>query len=103
MKAKDKKRAIELITELCQRKKDIDKDYENINKLFGIIPESPFFQTSYLTFDFALRIIVEMVRDKNEWIDWYIYENKCGEKELEAGKKGKMKKIKTVKQLVDLI
>jgi hypothetical protein len=41
--------------------------------------------------------------DESEWISWYVYENGCGEKKMEAGYDGKLDEITTPRQLAELI
>lgn len=50
-----------------------------------------------------IRVVSELAGDRNNWIDWYIYENDFGKKKHEAGYDGNRKPIKTTRQLLDLI
>jgi len=46
--------------------------------------------------------MVDMV-DEFEWIEWYVFENDCGAKKMQAGHDGKLSKITTPRQLAKLI
>ena len=50
-----------------------------------------------------IKAIAELAGDKDQWIYWYIYENDFGRKEMEAGFDGKMKRIKSTRDLLNLI
>lgn len=52
----------------------------------------------WATFDTMLDMI-----DEFEWISWYVFENDCGAKKMQAGHDGKLSKITTPKQLAKLI
>ena len=41
--------------------------------------------------------------DHSGWISWYVFENDCGAKKMEAGYDGKLSKITTPRQLAKLI
>ena len=54
-------------------------------------PNGPLHEAVWRAFDGMLDRI-----DEEGWINWFIYDNKCGEKEMKA-KIGEHKKAKTVK------
>jgi hypothetical protein len=41
--------------------------------------------------------------DQHEWIEWYIFENECGDAELESGLDGDLSVIETTRDLAKLI
>ena len=41
--------------------------------------------------------------DEFDWIEWYLYENECGAKKMEAGHDDVFNEITTPKQLAKLI
>jgi hypothetical protein len=41
--------------------------------------------------------------DQHDWISWYLFDNDCGKRKMEAGHDGKLSKISTPKQLAQLI
>ena len=53
--------------------------------------------------DGYIKAIAELAGDKDQFIDWYIYENDFGRKKYEAGYDGKMKPIKNTRDLLNLI
>jgi 23S rRNA pseudoU1915 N3-methylase RlmH len=52
----------------------------------------------WLSFDLMMVHI-----DQQEWLEWYIYDNDCGSKKMEAGYDSKLSKITTPRQLAKLI
>ena len=50
-----------------------------------------------------IKLVSELAGDTGAWIDWYINENDFGRKKYEAGYDGKMKQIKSTRDLLDLI
>jgi hypothetical protein len=48
-------------------------------------------------------MISKLAGDTNSWVDWYIYENDFGRKKHEAGYDGKLKPIKSTRDLLNLI
>ena len=102
-KKQKKAQAIKLIKQLVDHRLITEEKYTILNKELGLIPESPFFNLVDDIFCFALDRVVDIIGDKGEWVDWFMWENDCGRNGLEAGEDGKMKKIKTVEQLVNLI
>lgn len=61
-------------------------------------PEGKLFTSIWSNFDTMLGII-----DPHDWISWYIFDNDCGDKEMEAGHDGVVNKITTPRQLANLI
>ena len=50
-----------------------------------------------------IKLVSELAGDTGAWIEWYIDENDFGRKKYEAGYDGKMKQIKSTRDLLDLI
>jgi len=61
-------------------------------------PEGKLFTSIWSTFDAMLEII-----DPNDWISWYIFDNDCGKKKMEAGHGDVLNEITTPRQLAKLI
>jgi hypothetical protein len=57
-----------------------------------------FYTTIWASFDSLLEHI-----DQHEWIEWYIFENECGDAELESGFDGVLSIIQTSSDLAKLI
>jgi hypothetical protein len=76
--------------------------------LFGDIQESPMYETIWQLFDnytLALRTLLgDMPNEpKYAWMHWFCYDNDMGARGLTAVIKGKLKEIKTLEDLMDLI
>jgi len=95
----------ERINEWEDKIKRIVKDYKNLtaccNACFdaGVLDiDGNFYSAIWKTHDGLLEMI-----DKFDWLSWYLYENDCGAKKMEAGHDNKLSKITTPKQLAKLI
>lgn len=53
--------------------------------------------------DSYTKLLTEATGDTNDWISWFVWNNEFGGDGLEAGYDGKLKKIKTVSDLWNLI
>jgi hypothetical protein len=96
----------ERINEWEEKIKRIVKDYKNLTACCdacfdaGVLDINGNLYTAiWKTHDGLL----DMIIDKFDWISWYLYENECGAKKMEAGHDGKLSKITTPKQLAKLI
>lgn len=65
-----------------------------------LIPESPINNSFYDAIKLAIEGFSE---DSEHWIEWFIWENDCGSRGMDAGYDGDLKPIKTIAQLVELI
>jgi len=96
----NKKETIEKFIKIYkQRELLIDK----LQELFGFTDSVMLYDTLFAMEGFSIELVEEIVDDKDKWIEWFVYENDCGEKELEAGPRDNLKKIKTVDDLLELI
>jgi len=75
-----------------------DKLRELVNDATGQL-----YDALWANFDDQTRTIGLILGDEAEWMNWYELECDMGRKPLEAGKDGKMKKIKTLNQLLWII
>jgi len=101
-----KKKEIKILIEECiEQFYKIEKLYDDCYKLLGGDPESQFFTILYDTYNKYVKNLSQLINDDFNWIDWYIWENECGKKEFEAkaSKWKKERKIKNVKDLIDII
>jgi hypothetical protein len=99
MKTQEK---IKLIEDVVKHYKELNNSFDQIYTLFGNA-ESKFTQTVWNAFDAYVSSISKLIDDPFDYINWYIFENGCGEKKLECGFKGKKYKIKKVRDLVKFI
>tara|TARA_R110000868_G_C10872779_1_gene762391 strand:+ start:94 stop:513 length:420 start_codon:yes stop_codon:yes gene_type:complete len=91
-----------------QWEKKIEKivfNYESLSKCCGAANDAgalnhdgKLFDAIWRTHDGLLKII-----DEFDWISWYVFENDCGSKKMQAGHDGKLSKITTPRQLARLI
>lgn len=95
--------------------KEVDRVIDNYKKLDGLFESmhglglidinGEFFNCIYGIFDDYLKVVQEKIEDPADWLNWYVYENKCGEGDLKAkaSEKSRFRKIKTTEDLVELI
>lgn len=92
------------ISNLLESHKKLDLAFEDIFKIFGSgVIESEFWESIYSTFDTHLQTVKDVVGDKDDWIEWYLYDNDYGKKEFEAGYDSNLKPVKTIDDLLELI
>jgi hypothetical protein len=99
----DHKYKIRLIQTAISEYKAMNDAGDKMNQLFGILSDCKAMLPFWVQFDSYLKVLSELVGDKDKWIEWYIFENDCGKKAFEAGYDKKLKPIKTASQLVQLI
>ena len=100
MTRKEKK---ELIGRLHQAITKMHREMDSINKSLWANPGCPLYAKIFELQDVAVSSTALLIGDKAHWLDWFAFENDWGKKEYEAGRTGKLKKIKTVDDLLDLI
>jgi len=99
-KAEKKKKVERLIARYQALSAQLDK----VTEIFGPSGyESDFFVAVFGPMNDLLDVTAEMVGDKAGWISWFICDNECGKRGMSAGPKGKMRRIKTVADLMRLI
>jgi hypothetical protein len=96
----NKKEAVEKFIKIHKQKELL---IDKLQELFGFTDSVMLYDTLFAMEDFSIELVEEIVDDKEKWIEWFVYENDCGEKELEAGRQDNLKKIKTVDDLLELI
>ena len=93
------KRIETLVDTYCK----LEGAFDSLNTSIGLDPNSLLFNASWKAFHLALNATAELIGDKFEWLDWYIYENQCGTKGLEAGPKDGTKPINNPEDLLWVI
>lgn len=69
-----------------------------------IAPESPLRGAHNVLTDALIAIVAEVVGDKEQWVEWYVYDNEMGRKALEVHyTDGTTKAIVTPKDLLEAI
>ena len=94
---------VKQINTLVSSYRKLDSVLDSLNASVGLDLDSPLFTVSWATFQLALTTTATLIGDKAEWLDWYIYENDCGDKGYEAGPKEAMRSIRSVEDLLWLI
>jgi len=86
------------IEQIASNYKNLSKRCDAADEAGTLNAEGNLFHAIWHSFDTMLRMI-----DQHDWISWYLFENDCGAKKMEAGHDNKLSKITTPKQLAKLI
>lgn len=92
-----------IINKLLADHKNISDAWDALAKVVGMDYESALGRATWFAFDNYVSAVSAAVGDDGDWISWFIHENDCGQRAMQAGYDGKLKKVKTVKDLVKLI
>jgi len=94
-----------LLKEWEDNYKDIINLYDSLYEMYNCSPESKAVKVIFETFEKYTRSVSIIVGDEFDWLEWYIYDNECGKKGLQAKASSwkKERKIKNVKDLLDII
>ena len=79
-----------------------NQQIDALHKVTGTC-DGPLIESLWKLQDFATDMTAELVGDYLKFLDWYRHENAMGAKGLKAGFKGKLKPIKSLKDLVWLM
>ena len=96
----------EMIAEIdlvCAIITESDKAYDELARVVGRDPESALWGVMYKAQSALVAQTSKLIGDEGEWLSWFIWENECGRKGLQAGYDKKMTRIKTAAQLARLI
>lgn len=77
--------------------------YEALRGVVGCDPDSTLWLAVFGMQDAIVKQTARLIGDECEWLQWFVFENDCGCKGLEAGFNGKTRRIKTAAQLAKLI
>ncbi len=89
---------------VIDRYKELDTLFDKMSDLLGTTIDSPLGEAVWRLFDDYTTEIEAKIGDSNSFLSWYIYDNRCGEGNLEAAVNGEQgKKISNVKRLAHLI
>ena len=83
---------------IIEKRRQVEKAFQDANEVGIIDINSPFFNAMWQAIESVTRIV-----DPHGWIEWYIYENECGDMELTATVNDKAFKVKSEKDLLALI
>lgn len=97
---------IDLVDQLIEHKRKIDDFVDKFQKMFGTFPgngECSYEEFSMLFHDYIL-LVSKQIGETKDGIEWFVWENDCGAKGLEAGKVGgEMEPIRTADDYVNFI
>ena len=92
------------LVEFLDKSKKISEYYEILSDTIGMEPEGKLGDNLYLLHEYTVSVLEELIAGEDYgWIEWYIWENDYGEKEMEAGPKEDLRKIKNVDDLIWLM
>ena len=97
---------IELVKDLAKHVKKRNELSDKFDELFGgFMGNGDCYYSRFMDdlFDDQIKLVAEMIGDRKEGLEWFVYDNECGDKGLEAGVDGDMRKIKTVDDYIYLI
>lgn len=105
MNALTKAQRIALLKECLKEFKLVQESCDAIEALFGKDHEGRIQTHLYGLFESYSRLVSIQVGDDNKWLDWFIWDNDCGKKAMEANAPSwkKARKIRTVKDLEAII
>ena len=95
----NKKELTEQLDKIIFHYRQIESSFDAVYEVGFLDYDSPFVNNIWQSFEGMLDIIEKQL--DTTWISWFIFENRCGEKELRA-QTGSMKKLKTIKTTKDL-
>jgi len=90
---------IKLVEELCEQHKKAHDQLQDIYRVMGSF-DFPFAETYNRLFENQIKLVSELIGDTAQWVDWFIFENDCGARNMCAIIDGKEIKVKDVKTLV---
>ena len=93
----------EIIQKVIDEQKRTEKLIDKFQDLFGFSDGVLCYDTLFKSEDLIYKLAAQLIGDDQDWLEWYIFENNCGEKGLEAGYDGQMKPIKSIDDLLELI
>ena len=80
--------------------KELSAMQDSISETIGCVPESPLFDLMFSIHESKGGILSKMLGDDNEWILWYIYDNKCGDDRGEVTKGDEKRYVGTIYDLI---
>lgn len=87
------------ITELIEIKTEIGRMTDRME----LKPEGTIDNIMTKTFDTYLQTLEDLIAPKTGWLAWFVWDNDCGNNGLHVAFDGCRRKIKTVKDLADII
>ena len=98
MSTKEKEKVVRaLVSIITECQKEVRNLGDIINRDCELFAAYDRMEYNYIT------AVALLIGDESNWIEWYVYDNDCGRKGLEAGIKGDLSVIDSVEKLVKLI
>jgi hypothetical protein len=94
----DNERWLHIETVLRKMKANTERFNDLIDKI-GLMPESVLCESLYQIQDDCIKTLSYLVDDNFDNISWYVFECEYGDKDMEAGKEGDIRAIKTIDDL----
>ena len=90
---------IDLVKSVVISKLQADKVYDELHKIMGLEPESLLSSALFDPITKLITLTEALIGDDSSWISWFVWDNECGKRGLEAswmeeGRNGKLKKMK---------
>ena len=108
-----RKEKLSLLTDWKNSYIKLDNAYDKLSKAFGChLIDSDIFDSAFMMFDRYTKTVAMLLDCNNtllchveDWLSWYCYETNMGSKDMDAQADSwkKARKIKTVKDLLDII
>ena len=99
---------IKLVQELVEYVKRESEFMKKFNELFGDYPglnsDTCLYRFVNDLLNGHVKIVAALIGDSKEGLEWFLYENKCGDKGYEAGiDEGETRQIKTIEDYLWLV
>lgn len=98
---------IKLVNNLVEHAKKRNELSDKFDELFGgFLGNGDSYYSRFVgdLFDDQIELVAEIIGDTKEGLEWFIYDNECGEKGLEAGGVGGILiKINTIDDYIGLV
>jgi hypothetical protein len=98
---------IKLVEDLVKHAQKRNELSDKFDELFGaFLGGSDSYYSRFIDnlFDDQIKLVAEIIGDTKEGLGWFIYDNECDEKGMEAGVgKNALRKINTVDDYISLI
>lgn len=99
----NRKEKIAEVVRVVKLVRDVDAAYDATKAGIGCDIEAPLWQAVFAMQAELIKQAAKLIGDQYDWLDWFVYENDCGTKGLEAGFERKLRKIRTPADIVRLI
>lgn len=89
---------LDQLRKILEHRKKVEKIFRDAEKVGVIDINGPLFNTVWHAIESVTSIV-----DPYSWIEWFVYDNEYGDRELTATVNGKTFKVKSEKDLLALI